>query len=92
MPSPPARQPWWKYVPTGKRSITAMEVRRLRFINLLHARRFWLFVSITLYIIGAIVLLYTYAPGLAALALAPVALLPVLGYVVYWLIWKEFHE
>ncbi len=29
---------------------------------------------------------------IALLALAPMVLLPLLGYLTYWLLWKEFHE
>jgi hypothetical protein len=92
MPRHHAGQSWWKYVPPGKRSTRELEIFRLRALNLLQSRRFWFIASLALYLAGCVLLLSTFAPGLALLALAPAALLPILGYLVYWLIWKEFHE
>ena len=31
-------------------------------------------------------------PVVTLFALAPMILLPLLGYLTYWLLWKEFHE
>ncbi len=88
----PRSQPWWKYVPHRNRAQRAWMVRRLQFGNLLVSRRFWLVAALLLYGVGCVLLLGLQDISLALLALAPLLLLPLLGYVVYWLLWKEFHE
>ncbi|MEA5423974.1 hypothetical protein [Synechococcus sp. CCY9202] len=88
----PHSQHWWQYVPPAERRSRSWMLRRLRWSNRLRSRRFWLIGSLMIYVIGCSALLAFFPPSLALLALAPLLLLPMLGYLVYWLIWKEFHE
>ena len=85
--------PLWTYLPRERRSRKALFQLRLR--------RLWAWLKQKRQRIGLVVILYLLIwsiPLLAgehlltAFALLPLVLVPPVGYLVYWLVWKEFHN
>ena len=84
--------PLWDYLPRERRSRQALLQLRLR--------RLWAWLKQKRQRIGLVVLLYLLIwsipllagePLLSAFAVLPLVLVPPVGYLVYWLVWKEFH-
>jgi apolipoprotein N-acyltransferase len=76
---------WWRFVPPE-------QPWRLRFKERLRQRWVGLALAFLAYGLVLLWLVLHLPPVVTLLALAPMILLPVLGYLTYWLLWKEFHE
>jgi hypothetical protein len=83
---------WWRFVPPEQRRRRRFKAWRLRWKERLRQR--WLAITIAFLAYGLVLLwlLLHLPPVVTLLALAPMLLLPLLGYLTYWLLWKEFHE
>jgi hypothetical protein len=83
---------WWRFVPPEQRRQRRLKAWRLRWRERLRQR--WLAIAVAFLAYGLVLLwlLLILPPVVALLALAPMLLLPLLGYLTYWLLWKEFHE
>jgi len=85
--------PWWHHLPPERR-------RRRDYVRLLSRRaRAWLLQrrqlivsALAFYLLLCLVPFLLGVPALALMALLPVLLVPPVGYLVYWLVWKEFHH
>lgn len=83
---------WWRFVPPEQRRRRRFKAWRLRCKERLRQR--WLAIAIAFLAYGLMLLwmLLHLPPVVTLLALAPMLLLPLVGYLTYWLLWKEFHE
>jgi hypothetical protein len=83
---------WWRFVPPEQRRRRRFRAWRLRWRERLRQR--WLAIAIAFSAYGFMLLwmLLHLPPVVTLLALAPMLLLPLVGYLTYWLLWKEFHE
>ncbi len=85
--------PWWHHLPVERR-------RRREHARLLARRwRAWLMerrqlivLAVGFYLILCTLPLLFGLPALAGVALLPLILVPPVGFLVYWLVWKEFHH
>ena len=84
--------PLWAHLPPERRNWRASQTLRLR--------RLWAWLKQKRQRIGLVVITYLLIwsipllagePLLSAFALLPLILVPPVGYLVYWLVWKEFH-
>ncbi|QPN65819.1 hypothetical protein [Synechococcus sp. CBW1006] len=83
---------WWRFVPPSEQAERKAILWRLRLRNRLNSRAFWLLLLLGFYAAVYLALVRLLSPPIVVLALAPMVLLPMLGYLAYWLTWKEFHE
>ena len=84
--------PLWDCLPQGTRTgKTLLQLRR---------RRLWAWLKQKHQRIGLVVIVYLLIwsipllagePLLSVFAVLPLVLVPPVGYLVYWLVWKEFH-
>jgi hypothetical protein len=83
---------WWRFVPPEQRRRRRFKAWRLRWKERLRQR--WLAIAIAFLAYGLVLLwlLLNLPPVVTLLALAPMVLLPLVGYLTYWLLWKEFNE
>ena len=86
------RGDWWRFVPPKQRPRRRFKAWRLRWKERLSQR--WLGITLAFLTYGLVLLwlMLHLPPVVTLLALAPMVLLPLLGYLTYWLLWKEFHE
>jgi len=84
--------PLWGFLPK--------EARTARALIQLRRRRLWAWIKQKRQRTGVVVLVYLLIwsvplligePLLSAFAVLPLILVPPVGYLVYWLVWKEFH-
>lgn len=88
----PRHHAWWRYVPESARAGRLQLVQRRRWQQRLARRRVQISILVGLYSILCLAPLLVGVKSLALLAGLPLLLLPALGYLVYWLTWKEFHH
>ncbi len=89
-PAPP--DDWWRYVPAHQRPRRRFKAWRLRWRERLRHRGVAITLALLAYGLILLWLLRHLPPVVALLAVAPMVLVPLLGYLTYWLLWKEFHE
>ena len=84
--------PLWEYLPGERRSHQALFQLRLRRLwAWLKQKRQRISLLVIVYLLFWSIPLVTGQPLISVFAFLPLALVPPLGYMVYWLIWKEFH-
>ncbi|KEF41550.1 MAG: hypothetical protein ER33_10720 [Cyanobium sp. CACIAM 14] len=83
---------WWRFVPAEQLRRRRFKAWRLRWKERLRRRGVAIALAFLCYGLVVIALLLHLPPLVGLLALAPMVLLPLLGYLTYWLLWKEFHE
>jgi hypothetical protein len=83
---------WWRFVPANERPRRRFKALRLRWKERLGQRSVGIALAFLSYGLFLLWLLLNLPPVVALFALAPMVLLPLLGYLTYWLMWKEFHE
>jgi len=88
----PRHHAWWSYVPQSARPGRLRASQRRRWQQRLSQRRSRVTILLGLYTTLCAIPLVLGVQSLALLALLPMVLLPALGYLVYWLTWKEFHH
>jgi hypothetical protein len=88
----PQKHGWWRYVPREETAERLRTIQRLRLASYLNRRPVQIFLIIVTYTLLCLLALLKGYGALALLALLPLILAPLLGYLVYWLTWKEFNE
>jgi hypothetical protein len=86
------RGDWWRFVPPKQRPRRRFKAWRLRWKERLSQRWLGITLAFLTYVLVILWLMLHLPPVVTLLALAPMVLLPLLGYLTYWLLWKEFHE
>jgi hypothetical protein len=85
--------PWWRHLPQerrGSQQRIRILARRLR--AWLRQRRQLIALAVGFYLVLCGLLIPLGLPSLAFVALLPLVLVPPVGGLVYWLVWKEFHS
>ena len=84
--------PLWCFLPTERRSRKVLsQLRRRRLWAWLKQKRQRIGLVVILYLLIWSIPLLAGEPLLSAFAVLPLVLVPPVGYLVYWLVWKEFH-
>ena len=83
---------WSDFVPVAERPKRRRRRRRAQLYAMFRDRLALIRISLGIYLSICLLLLLTGQLFLTAYALLPVLLTPPLGYMMYWLAWKEFHE
>ena len=84
--------PLWTFLPSERRSRQALfHLRRRRLWAWLRQKRQRIGLVVILYLLIWSIPLLAGEPMLSAFAVLPLLLVPPVGYLVYWLVWNEFH-
>ena len=84
--------PLWAFLPREQRSLQALfHLRRRRLWAWLKQKRQRIGLVVILYLLIWSIPLLAGEPMLSAFAVLPLVLVPPVGYLVYWLVWNEFH-
>lgn len=85
--------PWWQHLPAERRrrrERIRLQARRWR--AWLSQRRQLIALTVGFYLMLCSLPLLLGLQALAVVAILPLLLVPPVGYLVYWLVWKEFHH
>ncbi len=83
---------WSAYVPRGQRRSLLLKRAWQRFRTTLATQRVLIALMVLSYLAICLGLILWGGPSLGVLALLPLLLGPPVGYLAYWLVWREFHE
>jgi hypothetical protein len=83
---------WIDYLPEPQRRKRQAQRRWLRSRQVLHQRRFWLWCCGGAYGVWCLGLLAKGNVLAFGLALIPLISMPALGWLAWWLVYKEFHN
>ena len=84
--------PLWDYLPSERRSRRALFQLRLRRLwTWLKQKRQRISLVLMLYLMFWSIPLVMGQALISVFAFLPLVLVPPVGYMVYWLVWKEFH-
>lgn len=84
--------PLWKHVPPQQRRRLRRELRWLRLQAWLGRKDARILLLLLSYGLLCLIPLLLGLPVLAGFALLPVLVVPPVGYLAYWLVWREFHR
>jgi len=87
-----AQRDWIDYLPKEQRKQRASERKRLRRLQILRLRSTWLWASLGVYSVWCLSLLIQGKTFTFALSLIPLISLPAIGWLAWWLVYKEFHD
>mgnify|MGYP006278982321 CR=1 FL=1 len=85
--------PWWHLLPPERRSreaVLKLELRRLKAWLSLRPQR--IKATIAAYLLLAALPMLLGLPLLGLVALVPLILAPPVAYLLYWLVWKDYHH
>jgi hypothetical protein len=83
---------WIHYLPDAQRRKSQAQRRRLRRLQILRRRPFWLWCCVAIYAIWCLALLANGNILAFGLALIPLVSLPAIGWLAWWLVYKEFND
>jgi hypothetical protein len=83
---------WSQYIPEQQRREALQLRRRLRRRALMKQRRFWVQLCLTLYAIWCLKLIVSGEGFVFSLSLVPLLTLPAVGWLAWWLVYKEFNN
>lgn len=83
---------WWAHVPAHQRLRRQSGVHLLRLREVLGRRSVLITGLVVAYVALCIGLLLSGTGVVALLATLPLLLVPPVGCLAYWLLWKEFHH
>ena len=84
--------PWIAYLPEAQRNRAARQRRWLHLRAWLGVPRHQIQLLLGGYLLLCLLPLALGLITLTAFALLPLLLVPPVGYLIYWLVWKEFHH
>jgi hypothetical protein len=84
--------PWWRHVPPAERAGRRAELLGARILSLLRRRRSRIVACLLFYALLCLIPLAIAQPHLTLLALMPLAVVPPVAYLAYWIAWHEFHR
>jgi len=88
----PASHPWLVHLPPERRRRARLERRLLLLRAWLGLRRSQIQLLLGLYLLFCLLPLLLGLVTLTAFALLPLLLVPPVAVLIYWLVWKEFHD
>ena len=84
--------PLWRYLPQERRTARDRQLLRARrLLAWVKGRRERLVGITSLYVLIWLIPLLMGQPIITLFALLPLLLVPPVGWLVYWLVWREFH-
>lgn len=83
---------WIDHVPAGQRRRRLWAIRWSRLLTRLRTRRSFLIMCVSSYVIWCLYLLANGRTLEFWLAIISFVSVPLLAYIIYWLMWKDFHE
>lgn len=94
MPPPrrDSKASWWAHVPADQRLGRQTGVVIVRLRDAIRRPSFLVTTLFSAYAALCLGLLHSGAGAVAVLAALPLLLVPPLGCLAYWLLWKEFHH
>ena len=85
--------PFWHHLPPDRRTRTARWALKLQRLKAwLGGRRQRVCLTVVVYLLVWSMPLLVGQPVITVFALMPLLLVPPVGWLVYWLVWKEFHD
>lgn len=90
--SDPRGHPWWKHMPSERRSQALWRRHTSRLVVLLGSRRGLLSLVLLLYLGIVLVIARSGAGALSLVVLFPLLLVPALAGLAWWLTWDEYHR
>ena len=85
--------PWWHHLPPEQRRRRhRAKLLGRRLLIWLRQRRQLIVVTAAFYLLLCLFPVFMGLHGLSLVALLPIVLVPPVGYLIYWLVWKEFHH
>ena len=85
--------PWWHQLPPerrGRQAAIRLQIRRLKAWLALRPQR--IAATICFYLLLAALPVVLGLPLLGLVALVPLILAPPVAYLLYWLVWKDYHH
>lgn len=83
---------WWKYIPDQERARRLRQWRKAWILAQFQRRPVKIILLVILNLLICSVPWWIGLQSLAVLALLPLVVVPAVGYLAYWLTWKEFHR
>lgn len=83
---------WSEYIPQSERERIERRRRRQRWLTTLRERRVLIGLCVGVYLLWCLVLLLRGMVFAFSLSVLPIVSLPPLGYLAWWLVWKEFNQ
>ena len=83
---------WSKYIPEHQREQAEQLRRRLRRRSVLSQRGFWVKLCLGIYGGWCLALVLSGNVFTFGLALVPLVSIPAIGWLAWWLVYKEFHQ
>jgi len=83
---------WSKYIPEHQREQAEQLRRRLRRRSVLLQRGFWVKLCLGIYGGWCLALVLSGNGFTFGLALVPLVSIPAIGWLAWWLVYKEFHQ
>jgi hypothetical protein len=83
---------WWSHVPLHERPQRRGTIWFLRLRRAFASRSFLITALFSAYAVICLSLLLSGMGAVALLAVLPLLLVPPIGALAYWLLWKEFHH
>ena len=88
----PDPHPLWRHLPAEQRSRKArLQLQTRRGWAWLNQRRQRIAIALGLYTLLWLIPLLAKQPLITSFALLPLLLVPPVGWLIYWLVWQEFH-
>ena len=88
----PDPHPLWQLLPADQRSRRArVRLQAHRALAWMRRRRQRIAIAIAIYVLLWLIPLLVGQVLITSFALLPLLLVPPVGILVYWLVWKEFH-
>lgn len=83
---------WSQYIPLQERPRVERQRQRRRWLLRLRQRRALINLCVGIYLLWCGALLLRGMLFAFSLSLLPILVLPPLGYLAWWLVWKEFNQ
>lgn len=87
-----APSPWWPYVPPAQQRRLRWQIRWLRLRAHLSRKPVRILLLLGFYLLLCLVPVLLGMAVLAGVAMLPLLLVPPVGYLAYWLVWREYHR
>lgn len=84
--------PWLAYHPPHRQMLVSFQRCLLLTRARLRRPRYQILFLLGLYVLGCLIPLPFGLVTLAGFAILPLLLVPPVGFLIYWLVWKEFHH
>ena len=84
--------PLWRHLPQERRTLQArLQLQASRLFAWFKQRRQRIAITVGLYAVIWMIPLLLQQPLITSFALLPLVLVPPVGWLIYWLVWQEFH-